>query len=222
MTDSGRWRAVTALIAGSSRRHFAGSKVAATRSRQGVDRSQARSTTYARAFSSAARCAAKAGSGHCSESTRTTWASRRSESTASGVPVRRPDDGGQVAHDERVHDRVHLGEVCLAYLDQHLLVVERELAGSPVTLHPRGDPRVELRPPGLHRAEDEPRGVVAAHALQPVQDLAAPLVVGDHHEIEHPRGCDRLVLVVVLLEELLQGGRYVGRARCPARTRRRP
>ncbi len=43
--DSGLWRTVTELMWRRSGRRCAGSKVAATRSRQGVERSQARSTT---------------------------------------------------------------------------------------------------------------------------------------------------------------------------------
>ena len=43
--DSGWWRTVTALIRPSSSRHCGGSNVDATRSRHGVERSQARSTT---------------------------------------------------------------------------------------------------------------------------------------------------------------------------------
>jgi hypothetical protein len=43
--DSGAWCTVTPVIRPSSSRHCGGSNVAATRSRQGVERSQARSTT---------------------------------------------------------------------------------------------------------------------------------------------------------------------------------
>ncbi len=45
IVDSGWWRSSTLEIVGSCRRSRAGSKAAATRSRQGVERSQARSTT---------------------------------------------------------------------------------------------------------------------------------------------------------------------------------
>ena len=43
--ESGRWRTVTELMRRSSSRQIGGSKLAATRSRHGVERSQARSTT---------------------------------------------------------------------------------------------------------------------------------------------------------------------------------
>ena len=45
IAESDRWRTVTLSIRPSSSRHCGGSKVEATRSRQGVPRSQARSTT---------------------------------------------------------------------------------------------------------------------------------------------------------------------------------
>ena len=44
-TESARWRTVTAEMAPSARRSAGGSKAAATRSRHGVERSHARSTT---------------------------------------------------------------------------------------------------------------------------------------------------------------------------------
>ena len=43
--ESGWWRTLTELIPDSSGSHCGGSKLAATRSRHGVERSQARSTT---------------------------------------------------------------------------------------------------------------------------------------------------------------------------------
>ena len=71
--ESGRWRTLTESMCQSSSRQRGGSNVEATRSRHGVVRSQARSTTYASALSSSARFNALAGSGSFTESIRATW-----------------------------------------------------------------------------------------------------------------------------------------------------
>ena len=77
---------VTESMRMSSSRQRGGSNVAATRSRHGVLRSQARSTTYASPDSSFARRSAAAASGSFTESISTTCAICSSASTASGCP----------------------------------------------------------------------------------------------------------------------------------------
>jgi hypothetical protein len=70
--ESRRWRTLTESMCQSSSRQRGGSNVDATRSRHGVVRSQARSTTYASALSFSARRSALAGSGSPTESIRAT------------------------------------------------------------------------------------------------------------------------------------------------------
>ena len=84
--DSGWWRTVTALIVRRSGRRWGGSNVAATRSRHGVERSHARSTTYASRRSVIARLTASRMSGSSTESSSTTCASESSASTACVCP----------------------------------------------------------------------------------------------------------------------------------------
>jgi hypothetical protein len=59
--------------------------------------------------------------------------------------------------------------------------------------------------------------VVAADPGEAVGDLAAPLRIDDHHEVEHARGERVLVLAVALAQQLAQrrldgGGRGVALA----------
>src|SRR4051794_525648 len=72
-------------------------------------------------------------------------------------------------------------------------------------------PRVDRRAAGLDSADDRPRRVEAADALQPVLDLTAPVALDDDDEVQDARRGERLVLLVVLLEQVAQrrldGGR---------------
>jgi hypothetical protein len=122
-----------------------------------------------------------------------------------GVPVRRPHHRRQVGHQQRVDDRVELGQVLLADAQLDALARDRDVPG------PRGDvvgadagPRVDRLAPRLDGALDEPRRVIAADALEPVLDLAAELAVHHHDHVEHPRGHERVVGVVVLDDDVAQ------------------
>ena len=79
----------------------------------------------------------------------------------------------------------------LADVHHHLLVVERELARARGRPPPSSWPGVELSCARARPRRGWARGVVAADALEPVEDLAAPLAVHDHHEVEHPRRARR-------------------------------
>ena len=82
----------------------------ATRSRHGVVRSQARSTTYAPAPAPSRGAAPRrVGLVHRVDQHDLRHVEQRVDRL--GVAVRRPDQRRQVGHDERVHDRVELREV---------------------------------------------------------------------------------------------------------------
>src|SRR5205085_8735861 len=67
-------------------------------------------------------------------------------------------------------------------------------------------PRVDRPAPRVHRADHEPRGVVAPDPLEPVLDLAAELAVDDHHEVEDARGYERVLVVVALDQQMAERG----------------
>ena len=155
------------------------------------------------------------------------------------VPVRRPHQRREVGYQQRVDDRVERLQMALAELELDPLPAERERALGPLG----GDaaPGVDRRAARVHRAQDEPRRVVAADALEPVLDLAPELAVDDHDEVEHARR-DEGVLVVVALDQepaqrrldlarrrvalapdlLAHGTTITARATCAGRSARRP
>ena len=84
--ELGRWRTASPVSEPSSGARSSGSKLAASRSRHGVVRSHARSTTYADSNASAARSSAADGSNMSSESSNITSIMRESVATASSWP----------------------------------------------------------------------------------------------------------------------------------------
>ena len=185
---------VTASIFRRSPRHCGGSNVAAMRSRQGVERSQARSTTYARS----ARCCARRERIGRRPARRPSPAGRLAEAQERVdrllVAVRRPDDRREVGDDERVDDRVEVLEVLVAARDEDRLAGQANWpgfgsAGAAIIATASSDVA-----PGFDRAHDGARRVVAPDASQPVGDLAAVLTVDDRDEVQHPRGDVALVL----------------------------
>ena len=138
-----------------------------------------------------------------------------------GVAVRRPDQRGEVGDHQRVDDRVEAAAGAAA-----------RCPGPPARGRGRARRGAGRRAwsswpsrrsvcARLDRAEDRARGVVAADVLEPVLDLAAPLAVRDHDQVEHPRRHVRLVLRVALLEQLAQRGLDLG-GRGVLRSSRRP
>ena len=133
---------------------------------------------------------------------------------APGPPPRgRAGDHSTVGNSETsdgIDDRLEPRQVLGSHVDLDLLahhaepVVRRFLVG-----HHRG--RVERRAALLDRAEDRARGVVAADPLEPVGDLALPLAVDDHDQVEHPSRRERRVRRVALAQQLAQ--RVVDRVR---------
>ena len=119
------------------------------------------------------------------------------------VPVRAPDHRREVRHDDRIHDRVKAGERVGAEVDLHLLVHHPHDPWRRLTVVHDGD-RVERLAALLHRAQDRARRVVAAHALQPVGDLALPRAVDDHDQVEDACRRQRLVGGVALAQHLTQ------------------
>ena len=141
--ESGRWRAVTALILASSGRHWAGSKVEATRSRQGVERSHARSTMYARA-ASCLRAPDRGGRiGLVDRVDQHDLGQVQQRVHRLGVAVRRPHQRRQVGDHQRVDDRVEALEVLRADVEHDLLVGHRQLPGLGLLLRRHGGPAVD-------------------------------------------------------------------------------
>jgi hypothetical protein len=117
------------------------------------------------------------------------------------MAVRRPHDCGDVGHHQRVHDRVERLQVVRPHVEQHALAHQRQLSRPRVPLRGHRHRRVDRRASLLDRAEDRARGVVATHPLQTVQDLAAPVAVDNHNEVDHPRRHVGVVAGVLLLEQ---------------------
>ena len=111
----------------------------------------------------------------------------------------------EVGDEQRVDDRVELGQVALADLDLDTLARDRDVPWDRLgVLGPDPRPRVDRLAPRLDRAQDEPRRVVAPDALEPVLDLAAVLAVHHHHDVQHARRHERVVGVVVLGDDVAQ------------------
>jgi hypothetical protein len=122
-----------------------------------------------------------------------------------GVPVRRPDHRGQVRDQQRIDDRVEVGQVLRPDLDLDALARDAEMAGRRiVVVGADAGPGVDRRPPRRDRAEDEPGRVVAADALEPVLDLAAELRLDHDDHVEHARRHQRIVAPVVLDHDVAQ------------------
>ncbi len=136
-----------------------------------------------------------AGSGSLTESISTTWDRCSRASTASWWPC-----GAQttVAMSVTTSGSTIVSSFVRCFVpdvEHDPLARQGELAGAVVLARRRErHGGVDRRAARLDRAQDRARRVVAADVLEPVEDLAAPLAVDHHHEVEHPRGRERLVL----------------------------
>ena len=81
---------------------------------------------------------------------------------------------------------------------------QRQLAGRGGVVGRDRHARVEPLALGLVGEHDQPRGVVAPDAAQPVGDLAGPVEVDERDHVEHARGHDLLAFGVRLDQELAQ------------------
>ena len=199
----------------SSSRHWGGSKVAATRSRHGVD-AQPGEVDHVGVRADLLRagdCGRRIGLVDGVDEHRLGEVEQGIDRL--GVPVGRPHQRRDVGDHERVDDRVELLEMPGPEVEDDALAGKCELAGlvgvRGAAVRGHGDVRVDRRAPFLDRAQDRARGVVAAHALEAVEHLAAPLAVDHDDQVEHARGRVGLVALVLLLEQPAQ--RFVDRPR---------
>ena len=141
-------------IAAERARSAGGSNAAATRSRHGVERSQARSTTYARARQVVRR--ARSASRDVGLVLRVDEHDLREPAQrvdGLGVAVRRPHHRREVGDEQRVDDRVEARQVLRADVDLDPLAADGDVPGPVLgVLGADRGPGVERRAPGLDRA----------------------------------------------------------------------